>query len=175
MLIFTYDSNGYFIKEVELNESDICPIEGKWLIPANATTKRPQIKNGYIKRFNGIEWDYEKVLTEEEKKVAGIIPLNEGEKVLNGEIILVTKPSKYYSWDFEKLLWFYDERIKQKEIDSIKFATENEILLLYPLWKQLNIIRAKDISPEALKVFNEMSEFIDYKRCMCDIEIENIK
>lgn len=52
-----------------LDKSDICPISGKWLIPANCTEKEPpKIKEGYKVFFENNEWHIEKTEEQEQKE-----------------------------------------------------------------------------------------------------------
>ena len=70
MKVYNYDSNGYLTGVSELDDSDKCQITGVWLIPAQATDKEPlETKEGYGVKFNGSDWEYVKILTDEEKKI----------------------------------------------------------------------------------------------------------
>ena len=65
MKVYNYNSEGYFIGVSELDNSDKCQITGDWLIPGNSTEKEPLAeKEGYEVKFNGKEWEYEKILTD---------------------------------------------------------------------------------------------------------------
>ena len=74
MKVYTYDENGYLNGENVLDNSDKCQITGDWLIPGMATEKEPLIeKENYKIKFVNNEWEYEKILTTEEKKIQGIL------------------------------------------------------------------------------------------------------
>lgn len=50
-----------------LDKSDICPISGKWLIPASCTEEKPpKVEEGYKVSFQNGKWVTEK--TEEQKE-----------------------------------------------------------------------------------------------------------
>lgn len=171
MLISTYDKNGYFISKIELNEGDKCPITGEWLIPAGATDKEPTINEGYLQRFNGLEWEYEKILTAEEKKLNGILPLSEGEKIINNALQIVSSPGEFYSWNFDNFEWLYDESKKQAKINEINSKAYSDITAVYPEWKQMNITRMKDYNEETLAEYDKMIAFIDEIRAYADYEV----
>ena len=87
MKVYTYDENGYLNGENVLDDSDKCPITKKYLIPGMATDKEPlENKENYTTKWNGLDWEYEKILTDDEKKVQGLLELEEGEKIENGDI-----------------------------------------------------------------------------------------
>ena len=174
MNVSHYDFNGYYTHTSELDESDKCQITGDWLIPAGATEIEPTLKDGYFSKFNGNEWVYEKIPTTEEKKVAGILTLEEGEKIENGDVILVTSPGEFYSWNYEAFEWFYDESKKQDKISEINQKAYNEIVEKYPLWKQANITRMKDYNEVTLAEYNAMITFIDEVRAWADYEVMKI-
>jgi predicted RNase H-like nuclease (RuvC/YqgF family) len=52
---------------ITLDKSDICPISGKWLIPASCTEEEPpKVEEGYKVSFQNGKWVTEK--TEEQKE-----------------------------------------------------------------------------------------------------------
>ena len=52
-----------------LDKSDICPISGKWLIPASCTEEEPpRIKEGYKVSFQDGKWITEKTEEQIEKE-----------------------------------------------------------------------------------------------------------
>lgn len=52
-----------------LNKSDLCPISGKWLIPASCTEEKPpKVKEGYKVSFQNGEWKTEKTEEQIEKE-----------------------------------------------------------------------------------------------------------
>ena len=106
MKTYNYDNQGYFIGESKLDESDKCQITGDWLIPGNSTEKEPLTeKKGYEVKFNGKDWQYIKLLSIEDRKIAGEIPLGEGEKIENETLIKIEKPSTDCVWDNESKEW----------------------------------------------------------------------
>ena len=117
MKVYNYNPEGYLIGVSELDDSDKCQITGDWLIPAMATDKEPlEPKEGYEVKFNGKEWEYEKILTDEEKKIAGTLPLEEGEKIIDGVLVIVEKPSIYYVWNYITFEWEYNSETRKNEI-----------------------------------------------------------
>ena len=117
MKVYNYDSEGYLIGVSELDDSDKCQITGDWLIPAQATDKEPLAeKEGYEVKFNGSEWQYEKIITDEEKKIAGTLALEEGEKIVDGILVIVEKPSTYSVWNYTTFEWEYNSEIRKNEI-----------------------------------------------------------
>ena len=108
MKVYNYDNEGYLIGTSELDKSDKCQITGDWLIPAMATEKEPlEAKEGYEVKFNSKDWEYIKLLTDEEKKIQGLIPLEEGEKTIDGTLIKLESPSDLHSWNGSE--WYLDE------------------------------------------------------------------
>lgn len=174
MVVFTYDMNGYFSNQMELNDGDRCPLTGNWLIPAGATDKEPILKDGYFSKFNGLEWEYEKILTTEEKKIEGIIPLSAGERIVNNVLQIVTSPGEFYSWNFDSCEWLFDESKRQAKINEINQQAYNEITLLYPEWKQSNIQSDFLQYPDNeifRKNFEDMRLYINQIRAYADLEV----
>ena len=117
MKVYNYNSEGYLIGVSELDESDKCQITGDWLIPAQATDKEPlQAKEGFEVKFIDNEWQYIKLLTDEEKKIVEELPLEEGEKIVDGVLVIVEKPSTYYIWNYTTFEWEYNSEIRKNEI-----------------------------------------------------------
>ena len=53
--------------EVVLDNSDICPISGRWLVPGNCTeVEPPKMQEGFDLRFEKGEWSY--IKTEEQER-----------------------------------------------------------------------------------------------------------
>ena len=117
MKVYNYDNQGYFIGVLELVESDKCQITGDWIIPGMATEKEPlEVKEGYEVKFNGSDWEYKKILTDEEKKIQGLLSLEEGEKKVDGALVTIEKPSNYYVWNYTTFEWEYNSEIRKSEI-----------------------------------------------------------
>ena len=117
MKVYNYNSEGYLIGESILDDSDKCQITGDWLIPAQATDKEPlEAKEGFEVKFIDNEWQYIKLLTDEEKKIAGTLALEEGEKIIDGILVIVEKPSTYYVWNYITFEWEYNSEIRKNEI-----------------------------------------------------------
>ena len=125
MKVYNYDSEGYLIGISELNESDKCQITGAWLIPGMATEKESlEVKEGHTIKFVNNEWEYEKILTDKEKKIQGLLSLEEGEKIIDGTLIKVEKPSDLYSWSYENKEQYLDE----EKARISKLPTAEEVL-----------------------------------------------
>ena len=141
MKIFNYNENGYFIGVSELDESDKCQITGDWLIPAQATEKEPLVeKEGFKVKFNSIDWEYEKILTDEEKKVKGDLPLEEGEIIKENQVVKIEKPSEFYDWDFINSIWVINvEREKQMKSQE-ELNKANKLIELYENLSELGVI-----------------------------------
>lgn len=117
MKVYNYNNQGYLIGISELDESDKCKITGNWLIPGMATEKEPlEAKEGYEVKFNGKDWEYKKILTDEEKKIKGLLSLEEGEKIVDGALVTIEKPSNYYVWNYTTFEWKYNSEIRKTEI-----------------------------------------------------------
>ena len=117
MKVYNYDEQGYFLGVSELDDSDKCQITGDWLIPAMATEKEPlEPKEGFEVKFIDNEWQYIKLLTDEEKKIQGLIPLEDGEKIIDGILVIVEKPSTYHVWNYTTFEWEYNSEIRKNEI-----------------------------------------------------------
>ena len=174
MKVYNYNLDRYFIGISELDDSDKCQLTGEWLIPAGATDKEPIDKDGYLSKFNGLEWEYEKILTTEEKKIEGIVPLGEGERIVNSALQLVPSPGEFYSWNFDSCEWKFDESKKQAKINEINSKAYYEITLLYPDWKQANITADYLQYPDNdifKKNFEEMRLYINQIRANADLEV----
>ena len=56
-------------KSIRLNKSDICPISGKWLIPASCTEEEPpKVEEGYKISFQNGKWITKKTEEQTEKE-----------------------------------------------------------------------------------------------------------
>ena len=117
MKVYNYNNQGYLIGVSELDDSDKCQITGDWLIPGMSTEKEPlEPKEGYEIKFVNKEWEYEKILTDEEKKIAGELALEEGEKIVNNVLIKVEKQNNYFVWNYTTFEWEYNSEIRKNEI-----------------------------------------------------------
>ena len=125
MKVYNYDTEGYLIGVSELDDSDKCQITGNWLMPAMTTDKNPlEQKEGYKIKFVNNAWEYEKILTDEEKKINGELALDEGEKIVESTLIKVEKPSELYSWNYDTKEWYLDD----EKVRISKLPTEEEVL-----------------------------------------------
>ena len=123
MKVYNYNQQGYLIGVSELDNSDKCQMTGDWLIPGMATEKEPlPMKEGYEVKFIDNEWQYIKLLTDEEKKINGDLSLEEGEIVQDNQLIKLEKPSELHSW--EGVEWYLDE----EKIRLSKLPTQEDIL-----------------------------------------------
>lgn len=123
MKIYNYDQNGYLLGISILNNSDKDPFDDSWLIPGHATDKEPlEEKEGFKVKFVNNNWEYEKILTDEEKKVKGDLPLEEGEIIQENQVVKIEKPSELHSWDGVE--WHLDE----EKIRLSKLPTQENIL-----------------------------------------------
>lgn len=176
MKVFNYNKEGYFIGTYDLDNSDKCPITGNWLIPGMATEKEPPLeKEGFEIKFIENDWKYIKLLTTEEKKIQGLIPLEEGEIIENKALARIPSPGEFYSWNFDNCEWFYDESKKQAKISEINQKAYQDIILKYPEWKQINITRMKDYNSETQLEFEKMITFIDEIRAYADYEVMSLE
>lgn len=172
--VYSYDNEGYFVSKILLDISDKCQITGEWLIPAMTTEKETSTKDGYKSKFNGLNWEYEKIITNEEKKITGILELEEGEKIEGEKLIIINSPGEFYSWDYKNFQWIFDEDKKEKKINEIKQNSYSEIIKEYPEWKQNNITRMKDYNELTIVKYNKMINFIDEIRAYTEVEIMNL-
>ena len=123
MEVYNYNSEGYFIGVSELDNSDKCQITGDWLIPGMSTEKEPLAeKEGYEVKFIDNEWQYIKLLTDEEKKIQGLLHLEEGELIQDNKLIKLDKPSELHSWS--GIEWYLDE----EKVRIAKLPTEEDVL-----------------------------------------------
>lgn len=123
MKIYHVGNEGYLLGVSELDESYKCQITGEWLIPGQATEKEPlQAKEGFEIKFLENEWQYIKLLSIEEKKINGELPLEEGEIIQDNHLIKLEKPSELHSWDGVE--WHLDE----EKIRISKLPTKEDIL-----------------------------------------------
>ena len=134
MKVYNYNPEGYLIGVSELDESDKCQITGDWLIPAQATDKEPlQAKEGFEVKFNGSDWEYIKLLTDEEKKIKGLLPLEEGEKIVDGTLVKKESPSDLHSWNGSE--WYLDE----EKVSVSKLPSQDEV---FKMQIQLELLNA---------------------------------
>lgn len=113
MNVYHYDFNGYYTHTSELDNSDKCQITWDWLIPGQATEKKPlEEKEGYEVKWNGSDWEYEKILTEDDKKVLGEILLEEGEIIKDNTLVKIEKPSDDCIWYNNEWLTTEMQKIK---------------------------------------------------------------
>ena len=141
MKVYNYNENGYLIGVSELNESDKCQITGDWLIPGMATEKEPlEAKEGFEVKFLNNEWQYIKLLTDEEKKINGELPLEEGEIIQDNHLIKLEKPSELHSWDGVE--WHLDEeKIRLSKLPSSEELQKNTIeIVILELLAELGVI-----------------------------------
>ena len=135
MKVYNYNSEGYLIGVSELDESDKCQITGVWLIPAQATDKEPlENKEGFEVKFINNEWQYIKLLTDEEKKVLGEIPLEEGEKIIDGTLVNIESPSDLHSWNGSE--WYLDE----EKVRISKLPSQDEVFKMQIQLELLNTL-----------------------------------
>ena len=144
MKVYNYNNQGYLIGISELDESDKCQITGNWLIPGMSTEKEPlEAKKGYEIKFNGKYWQYIKLLTDEEKKIQSLVPLEEGEKIIDGAIVKVESPSDLNSWNGSE--WYLDEeKVRISKLPTAEELERNKIELvaldLIMLMKEYGVI-----------------------------------
>ena len=127
MKVYNYDLEGYLLGVSELDNSDKCQITGDWLIPAQATDKEPlQEKEGFDVKFIDNEWQYIKLLTDEEKKINGELPLEKGEIIQDNHLIKLEKPSELHSWNGSE--WYLDEeKVRISKLPSAEELQKNTI------------------------------------------------
>ena len=141
MKVYHYNLEGYLLEASELDNSDKCQITGDWLIPAQATEKEPLAeKEGFKVKFNGIDWEYEKILTDEEKKIKGELSLEEGEKVVDGALIKVNKPSEYYDWDFTNFIWILNTEREKLAIEQKEINEANKLIEFFETLSKLGLM-----------------------------------
>ena len=141
MKVYNYNSEGYLIGESILDDSDKCQITGEWLIPAQATEKEPLVeKEGFKVKFNNSEWEYEKILTDKEKKIKGDLPLEEGEIIKENQVVKIEKPSEFYDWDFINSIWVLNVE-REKQMKSQEELNEaNKLIEFFELATKLGLM-----------------------------------
>ena len=141
MKVYNYNLEGYLIGVSELDNSDKCQITGDWLIPAMATEKEPLVeKEGFKVKFNSTDWEYEKILTDEEKKVKGELSLEEGEIIQENQVIKIEKPSDFYDWDFTNSIWFLNVE-REKQMKSQEELNEaNKLIEFFELATKMGMV-----------------------------------
>jgi hypothetical protein len=125
MIGYRYDSDNYFIGEIEVQESPLEP--GVYGIPPNTTlTTPPQIKKNEIQYFDGKNWvikpDYSnKVYYSKKDKKEKFF--NKGEEFDVSYTDKVPRYETYFIWDENSNDWIEDEtaikEIKLKEKQSL--------------------------------------------------------
>ena len=135
MKVYNYNPEGYLIGVSELDESDKCQITGDWLIPAQATDKEPlEAKDGFEIKFIDNEWQYIKLLTDEEKKISEELPLEVGEKIIDGTLVNIESPSDLHSWNGSE--WYLDE----EKVRISKLPSQDEVFKMQIQLELLNTL-----------------------------------
>ena len=135
MKVYNYNLEGYLLGVSELNDSDKCQITGDWLIPSMATDKEPlEAKEGFEVKFIDNEWQYIKLLTDEEKKIQGLLSLEDGEKIVEGILIKVESPSDLHSWNGSE--WYLDE----EKVSISKLPSQDEVFKMQIQLELLNTL-----------------------------------
>ena len=114
MIVYLYDDAGYYLGD---GESIPHPFGlGEDTLPNNSTTLEVlEPKEGYNVRFIQADeelparWKYEKILSVEEQKIAGEIPLDAGEYLVDGVLTTVEAPSILHTWVDETNEWILDQ------------------------------------------------------------------
>jgi hypothetical protein len=120
-------------KKIILDKSDLCPISGKWLIPANCTEiEPPKIEEGYKTCFVNNKWESKK--TEEQKE-------------------------KEENQKYEPVIKSIQEQIQelQAEIEKLKFEKE-EVKLDMKLEKERLLDDIANARKEAIEISNLISK-----------------
>ena len=141
MKVYNYDNEGYLIGVSELDDSDKCQITGDWLIPGMATDKEPlETKEGYEVKFQNGDWQYIKLLTDEEKKIQGILPLEDGEKIVDGVLVIIEKPSDLHSWNGTE--WYLDdEKVLESKKPNLEILERNRLeMIVLDLMTEMGMI-----------------------------------
>ena len=124
MKVYHYNENNYYTHSTELDSSDKCQITGEWIIPGMATEKEVLTKKeGYKIKFVNNDWEYEKILTEDEKKINGELELEEGEKIVDSTLVKVESLGELYSWNYDTKEWCLDE----EKVRISKLPTQEEL------------------------------------------------
>lgn len=113
-VVYNYNTRGALIGSMTLNASDLCPITGVFLIPGMATDMAPPetCAEGHELIFNGTSWVATPLRTTNEKKLAGELPLEEGDVLEDGKIVSYSKPSDEHIWNGDKWLSKDDRKVK---------------------------------------------------------------
>ena len=103
-----------------LDKSDICPISGKWLIPANCTEKKPpQIEEGYKVSFQNGQWITEKTDEQIESELAKV----QGSAIISLQDQIQELKKQIEELKFEKEEVKLDMKLeKEKLLDEIANA-----------------------------------------------------
>lgn len=117
--------------EIVLDKSDICPMSGKWLIPANCTEIQPpkNEKNSKI-YFQKGKWKKEKVETQkevEQAKVSEVKSFQEQIQELKDEIeqLKFEKNEISLTLNLEKEKLLNEIEITREELKNIREEIEN--------------------------------------------------
>ena len=76
--VYAYNSDGKYIGERTLDDTDRSPISGAWQIPGNMTDTAPlAAKDEYMINWNGTAWEYQEIpKVVEPEKPADTTPTN---------------------------------------------------------------------------------------------------
>ena len=149
------------IQELEINEA-----YGNNL-PFTTTVKPLDKKEGFAVCFNGTKWEYiednrgKTVYVKDTKQELIVDCL---EKIKDEHTTL--KPEQFDEWDCTQNKWVEDEAESEKDrIQKIESKCNQEIDLIYPIYKQINV--AILLTPYTEEDKDVMKAFIDSKRAIC--------
>lgn len=140
MTVYKYDAQTKeFIQELEINEA-----YGTNL-PFTTTIKPLVKKDGFAICFNGTKWEYIEdnrntaVYNKETKKESKIDYLG---KIKDD--VTTSKPEQFDKWDYDSDKWVEDViEIEKQRISSIKAKANELIEMIYPIYKQNNILMSQ--------------------------------
>ena len=94
-------------------------------------------EEGFEVIFNGLDWEYIKILSEEERKIQGLLALEEGEIIQENQVVKIEKPSEFYDWDFTNSVWVLNterEKLANEQEELEQAAKDAEFLEMLEKW-----------------------------------------
>ena len=137
-VVYLYNDEGYYIG---VGETIPHPFGlGEESVPNNATLVEVlEEKEGHMIRHYFADeseelverWLYEKILSEEEQKIAGSLSLVDGEYVKDGVLITVEAPNILYTWNKETDAWELDaEKVAKMKLGMYSSVSEKRETVL---------------------------------------------
>ena len=140
-LAYCFDEDGYLVCSRSAQRSP--KNAEKFLIPVNSTQVKPNIPDGFFGRFNGKDWDLEKIPTTAEEFVG--VHVSHKSQTLHNQMLrqilqqLVSNDSEHYRvirGSEEEGLWWSVEKIPEQTIEELRAQKLSQLDSSFKAWYQ---------------------------------------